>query len=177
MDPSPRDSAVVLSILPMLADQCAIDWAKPLANWSREEMAGFIELADRLINEARAALDRGPGAILHKPERELGDEIPFEVARYVLTLVPLPAASPIRGLRAIVKNALRAHGMRCTASGSSQRSPLGSRSRRAALKTAGSDSTHQARPVVQGGAASRADQNAGSQPRNPVDKAAQSAHQ
>ena len=99
MDPSPRDSAVVLSILPMLADQCAIDWAKPLADWSREEMAGFIELADRLINEARAALDRGPGAILHKPERELGDEITFEVARYVLTLVSLPGVDAIRALR------------------------------------------------------------------------------
>ena len=76
MDPSPRDGALVLSVLPMLADQCAIDWAKPLADWSREEMAGFVGLASRLIVEARTALDRGPGAILHKPERE-HSEIPF----------------------------------------------------------------------------------------------------
>src|ERR1700692_2096526 len=29
MDPSPCDSAIVLSLLPMLADQSAIDWSKP----------------------------------------------------------------------------------------------------------------------------------------------------
>jgi hypothetical protein len=76
MDPSPCDSAIVLSILPKLADQSAIDWSKPLAEWSREEMAGFVGLAWRLIDEAMAALDRMPDAILHKPERELNDEIP-----------------------------------------------------------------------------------------------------
>jgi hypothetical protein len=77
MDPSPCDSAIVLSILPMLADQSPIDWSKPLATWSREEMAGFVGLAWRLIDEARAALDRMPDAILHKPERELSDDVPF----------------------------------------------------------------------------------------------------
>jgi len=77
LDPSPRDSAIVLSVLPRLADQSAIDWAKPLADWSREEMAGFVGLASRLIDEARAALEREPGAVLHKPERELDDEIPL----------------------------------------------------------------------------------------------------
>ena len=45
MEPSPRDSAIVQSILPMLADQAAIDWSKPLAGWSKQEMAGFIGLA------------------------------------------------------------------------------------------------------------------------------------
>jgi len=77
LDPSPRDEAIVLSILPMLADQSAIDWSKPLTDWSREEMAGFVGLASRLIDEARAALEREPGAVLHKPERELDDEIPL----------------------------------------------------------------------------------------------------
>jgi hypothetical protein len=77
MDPSPCDSAIVLSILPTLADQSAIDWSKPLAEWSREEMAGFVRSAWRLIDEAKAALDRVPDAILHKPERELSDGIPF----------------------------------------------------------------------------------------------------
>jgi hypothetical protein len=79
MDPSPCDSAIVLSILPMLADQSPIDWSKPLAGWSREEMASFVGLASRLIDEAKAALEREPGAILHKPERVelLDDDIPF----------------------------------------------------------------------------------------------------
>jgi hypothetical protein len=79
MDPSPCDSAIVLSILPVLADQSLIDWSKPLAGWSREEMASFVGLASRLIDEAKAALEREPGAILHKPERVelLDDDIPF----------------------------------------------------------------------------------------------------
>jgi len=76
MDPSPCDSAIVLSILPALADQSAIDWSKPLAEWSREEMAGFVGLAWRLIDEARAALDRMPDAILHKPAG-ISNDIPF----------------------------------------------------------------------------------------------------
>ena len=76
MDPSPCDSAIVLSILPALADQSAIDWSKPLAEWSREEMAGFVGLAWRLIDEARSALDRMPDAILHKPAG-ISNDIPF----------------------------------------------------------------------------------------------------
>ena len=76
MDPSPCDSAIVLSILPKLADQSAIDWSKPLAEWSREEMASFVGLAWRLIDEARAALDRMPDAILHKPAG-ISNDIPF----------------------------------------------------------------------------------------------------
>jgi hypothetical protein len=67
MDPSPCDSAIVLSILPMLADQSPIDWSKPLTEWSREEMADFVGLASCLIDEAKAALEQVPDAILHKP--------------------------------------------------------------------------------------------------------------
>jgi hypothetical protein len=77
MDPSPCDSATVLSILPMLADQSPIDWSKPLTDWSREEMADFVGLASRLIDEAKAALARVPDAILHKPAGDLSDGIPF----------------------------------------------------------------------------------------------------
>lgn len=77
MDPSPRDSALVQSILPTLADQAPIDWGKPLASWSRNEMAGFIDLAWALIDEAKAALDLMPDTILHKPKpkRELDDDL------------------------------------------------------------------------------------------------------
>jgi hypothetical protein len=77
MDPSPCDSAIVLSILPMLADQSPIDWSKSLTDWSREEMADFVGLASRLIDGARAALDQVPNTILHKPKRELSDDVPF----------------------------------------------------------------------------------------------------
>ena len=60
MDPSPRDSAIVRSILSRLCDQARIDWSKPLAAWSKEEMTGFIETAWRLISEASAALGDFP---------------------------------------------------------------------------------------------------------------------
>jgi hypothetical protein len=82
MDPSPRDSAIVQSILPMLADQSSIDWSKPLAGWSKQEMIGFVGLVGRLIDEAKATLERTPNPIVqHKPERELDDDIsdvPFQ---------------------------------------------------------------------------------------------------
>jgi hypothetical protein len=58
-----------------LADQARIDWSKPLASWSKEEMTNFVELALRLIDEAKAALDRGRDVILRKPEFD--DGIPF----------------------------------------------------------------------------------------------------
>ena len=83
MDPSPQDSALVQSILPTLCDQALIDWSKPLASWSREEMTGFIDLAWALIDEAKAALELMPDTILHKPKperekaAELDDDIPF----------------------------------------------------------------------------------------------------
>jgi hypothetical protein len=77
MNPSPCDSAIVVSILPALADQFPIDWSKPLADWSREEMADFAGLAGRLIDGAKAALERVPDAILNKPAGDLSDDIPF----------------------------------------------------------------------------------------------------
>jgi hypothetical protein len=78
MNPSPRDSALVQSILPTLADQASVDWGKPLASWSRAEMAGFIDLAWALIEEAKDALELMPDTILHKPNKaELNDDIPF----------------------------------------------------------------------------------------------------
>jgi hypothetical protein len=87
MNPSPRDSAVVGSILSRLADQARIDWSKPLASWSKQEMTGFIELAMHLIDEAKGALkDDGFPEIpaflkgsQGKPpaESKLNDRIPF----------------------------------------------------------------------------------------------------
>jgi hypothetical protein len=87
MNPSPRDSAVVGSILSKLADQAAIDWSKPLASWSKREMLGFIGLAMHLIDEAKAVLkDDGfpeiPAFLKRSQEKpraesELNDPIPF----------------------------------------------------------------------------------------------------
>jgi hypothetical protein len=36
-----------------------------------------------------------------------------EPAKFILTLEPLPGVEPIRSLRALLKQALRSHGLRC----------------------------------------------------------------
>lgn len=77
--PSPCDSAVVRSILPMLADKAGIDWTLPLTAWSSDAMVGFLLLAWRLLGEAETARDHGPGKILKRAEfdEKTGDPIPF----------------------------------------------------------------------------------------------------
>jgi hypothetical protein len=75
IEPSPRNGAIVQSILSMLADQSPIDWSKPLASWSKDEMADFVGLALQLIDQARDTLERASNPILRK--KELDDEIPF----------------------------------------------------------------------------------------------------
>jgi hypothetical protein len=81
MTPSPMDGAIIQSILPILFEQAKIvDWSKPLASWSKQEMAGFVEQVLLLIDKARALLERTPNIIVQKSsdrERELDDEIPF----------------------------------------------------------------------------------------------------
>ena len=77
MSPSPCDGAIVLSVLPKLADQAGIDWSKPVAEWSREEMANFVGSAWHLIDEAKAVLNRTSTGILQRPANNLSDAIPF----------------------------------------------------------------------------------------------------
>ena len=80
LQPDPCDVAVVTSILPELADKAVIDWSQPLAAWPKDMMIKFLMLASRLINEAEAIRDHGPGKILKKKaefDEEAGDEIPF----------------------------------------------------------------------------------------------------
>jgi hypothetical protein len=61
---SPGDVAVIHSILPTLADQAKIDWARPLADWSKNEMTNFLLQAWLMANSAEAVL--ADGAILRK---------------------------------------------------------------------------------------------------------------
>jgi hypothetical protein len=77
MSPNPCDGAIVLSVLPKLADEAGIDWSKPVAEWSREEMASFVGLAWCLIDEAKAVLNRTSTGILQRPANDLSDPIPF----------------------------------------------------------------------------------------------------
>jgi hypothetical protein len=37
--------AVIAQILPALASEAKIDWTKPLDQWSRDDMIGFLHLA------------------------------------------------------------------------------------------------------------------------------------
>jgi hypothetical protein len=79
LNPSPCDVAVVRSILPMLADQAAIDWSQSLEAWSKDTMTNFLLLAWRLMTAAEIARDQGAGKlILRKSELgELNNPIPF----------------------------------------------------------------------------------------------------
>jgi hypothetical protein len=77
LDPNPWDAGMVSTILPKLADVPGIDWSKPLADWSRDQMAGFLLAAFGLIREATAARDLGGGSITHKSKNKLNDPIPL----------------------------------------------------------------------------------------------------
>jgi len=58
LDPQPWDAGAVAAILPELADACAgLDWSKPLAQWSRENIIEFLLKAMPLIRKAMIARD------------------------------------------------------------------------------------------------------------------------
>jgi hypothetical protein len=56
LDPEPWDAGAVATVLPELAES-GIDWAKPLGEWPRETMIGFLLTAMRLIHKAMIARD------------------------------------------------------------------------------------------------------------------------
>jgi hypothetical protein len=76
LEPSPGEVAVARSILPDLV-QAKIDWSQPLAAWSKETMTDFVLVAWKLMNNAEAALDAGPGIV--QPSTIGGDQgdLPF----------------------------------------------------------------------------------------------------
>jgi hypothetical protein len=77
LNPSPCDVATIASILPMLADKAAIDWALPLQAWSKDQMTNFLLMAMRLIDAAEIARDSGK--IVRKSEdwEAKGDPLPL----------------------------------------------------------------------------------------------------
>jgi hypothetical protein len=81
LSPSPCDIAVIVSILPTLADAAGVDWTLPLKSWSKETMINFLLLAYELINKANAALAQGkmlqPAADWDKAGDQVAD-IPFD---------------------------------------------------------------------------------------------------
>jgi hypothetical protein len=55
------DAGAIANTLPALADMPGIDWSKPLADWSPDQMIAFLTNALGLVQQAMAARDRGPG--------------------------------------------------------------------------------------------------------------------
>ena len=55
------DAGAITSTLPALADTPGIDWSKPLADWSHDQMIAFLSNALILVQQAMAARDQGPG--------------------------------------------------------------------------------------------------------------------
>jgi len=78
LDPNPWDAGMVATILPKLADAPGVDWSKPLAEWSCEQMISFLLAALSLIREATTARDLGGGSITRKSKtNSLNDAIPL----------------------------------------------------------------------------------------------------
>jgi hypothetical protein len=65
IDPDPWDVGAIALILPELADS-NIDWKKPLAELSREDMIAFLADALSLIRKAMAARDRGQDLVTRR---------------------------------------------------------------------------------------------------------------
>ena len=72
LDPNPWDAGAVATILPKLADVPGIDWSKPLADRSPQEMISFLTTALDLIRTAIIARDLGGGSVTRKS----GDDKP-----------------------------------------------------------------------------------------------------
>jgi len=71
LDPQPWDAGAVQAILPELADACVdLDWSKPLASWSRENITEFLLKAMPLIRKAMIARDLSEKGISRKSSRQ-----------------------------------------------------------------------------------------------------------
>jgi hypothetical protein len=85
IDPNPWDTGAVAAILPELSDS-DIDWNKPLAQFSRDEMVAFLADAFSLIRKAMVARDRGVGLVTKRT--------PASTARETLAAAGGPLMAP-----------------------------------------------------------------------------------
>ena len=67
-NPNPWDVGAIAAILPDLSGTPGIDWAKPLAGWSREEMLSFLTAAFALIRKGMIARDLSGATITRKSD-------------------------------------------------------------------------------------------------------------
>jgi hypothetical protein len=67
LDPEGWDAGSVAAILPDLADVCSsLDWSKPLAAWSKDDIIEFLLKAMPLIRKAMLARDLSDKGISRK---------------------------------------------------------------------------------------------------------------
>jgi hypothetical protein len=67
LDPQPWDAGAVAAVLPDLVDACSeLDWSKPLAAWSREDIIEFLLKAMALARKAMLARDLSEKGITRK---------------------------------------------------------------------------------------------------------------
>lgn len=58
-DPAPWEAGAVSTILPALGDLKGVDWAKPVTEWSKDQIVTFAWQIYRLTDSALAARDEG----------------------------------------------------------------------------------------------------------------------
>jgi hypothetical protein len=58
-DPAPWEAGAVTSILPALGNVCGVDWAKPVGDWSKDQIISFAWQIYKLTDGALAARDDG----------------------------------------------------------------------------------------------------------------------
>ena len=74
----PWDAGAIATILPQLADISDMPWAKPVGDWSRDQMTRFLTTALDLARKAILARNVGGLSIIRKPAaEELNDVIPY----------------------------------------------------------------------------------------------------
>ena len=74
LDPDPWDIGAIDAILWELAESNVVDWSKPLAELSRDEMLLFLNDALTLIRKALAARDQGENLITRRGPGETARE-------------------------------------------------------------------------------------------------------
>jgi hypothetical protein len=63
LNPQPWDAGSVAHILPQLAELDGLDWERPLAAWSKDEVIRLLLFATKLITTAMVARDLGGGGV------------------------------------------------------------------------------------------------------------------
>lgn len=71
-DQQPWDHGAIATILPRLATEAKIDWARALNDWSKDEMIGFLGLAFSLMLPALVARDDGSLDCIERIYRQTG---------------------------------------------------------------------------------------------------------